>query len=558
MGQMTLNGTSVTVDGEPLAGRLSLGERANGDVLVARNASNGGPVIALRKAVAGVRATADRIAEARDAAQMVEKIDRAHPGVTVTHVRYTVPRQPDARPAEDAVVAFVEVLDVVAGDVRANRLESNIDRAARITADLARHVAQGAYAHFEVIGHDGDANKILVTCPYGKQSPLKRLGAHFDWGRKSWRVPGDRVGELKKALDRAVTRAQKEQAGEADKRVSATVRWCDGDGLGFEPVHVTAHLAGERIVVAFPYNRKAVELVKTIAGARCHRDDKAWSVPVTELDRLREMASEIDAIISAAESSRAEQQRLRAEEAERERTRSRERAAAERASAAKREAERRQERGIEVRYRRSESSQDSALGELIWIDDWPHRVVGERKEHFDDGTTSISLPGMPFVHESMWAIRMDCEPLSEANARPMIERWEARESEVRRRVDMWIAFMARLKDGTWTVEGDNRPVMAPDRPADAVQLRFTMDEGGSRTVAVDPDRSLLFLSRSTPDGGVWMETLSSPLQAGDRALLDRLEAASGGAVSGYLAVPTQSEFETVYVARWREKQAKSA
>lgn len=93
MAQMTPNGTSVTVDDEPLAGRLPVGERANGDVLVARNASNGGPVIGLRKAVAGVSAAADRIAEARDAAQVIEKIDRGNRDVTVTHVRYTVPRQ---------------------------------------------------------------------------------------------------------------------------------------------------------------------------------------------------------------------------------------------------------------------------------------------------------------------------------------------------------------------------------------------------------------------------------------------------------------------------------
>jgi hypothetical protein len=541
---------------------LPLGERADGDVLVARNASNGGPVIALRRAVADVRAAADRIAEARDTAQVIEKIDRGHREVTVTHVRYTVPRQPDARPPEDAVVAFVEVLDAVAGDVQAKRLENNTDRAARIAADLAGHVARGPYAHFEVIGHDGDVGEILVTCPYGKQGPLKRLGAHFDRACKAWRVPGDRFGELKKALDRAVTRAQKEQAAEADKRARATARWCDGDGLGFKPVHVTVHLSGERIVVAFPYNRKAVELVKTITGARFHRDDKTWSVPVTELDRLREVASEIDAIISAAESARVEQQRLRAEEAKLERAQERERAAAERARAAERKAEWRREKGIKLQYRPSRSQWDSSLGELVWIDDWPHRVVGERKNFFEEGTMSIHLTGLPLTDDPIWAICMDCEPLPEAQARPMIEQWEAREAEARRRIDIWDAFVARLKDGTWTVEGDDRPVMAPYSgkrpPADAVYLRFKVDEGGSRTVTVDPDRCLLFLSRPIWDGDVWTETLSSPLQAGDRALLDRTRAEFGDGTSGHLAVPTPSEFKIVYAARWRETQAKSA
>lgn len=73
-------------------------------------------------------------------------------------------------------------------------------------------------------------------------------------------------------------------------------------------------------------------------------------------------------------------------------------------------------------------------------------------------------------------------------------------------------------------------------PADAVHLRFAIDEGGSHTVTVDPYRGLLFLSRPMWDGDVWTETLSSPLQAGDRVLLDRTQAEFGGVTPEHLAV----------------------
>lgn len=484
MPEFELNGHPVTTDGEALAGRVALGERMDGAVLVARNAKHGTPVIGLKEGVVEGRAATVRAAREAEARGIRPKMDRGHPRITVTHRRFATPKEVESRPSEDAVADFVGDLETLIADFRAGRIEMD--------ADLVARVPEGTYGVFKVLGgEDGD---VLVSCPYGKQSPLKRLDAHFDYRHKAWRVDALKADDLNKALDRAAKREAKEREKAAEKakaeaaerdrkrreeareaantRKEAYDRW-KRDGLGFSPKRLRVTCDGGHIVLDFPYTSEGVAKVKTIPRAGFDKLAKNWRVPAERLDDVLAIAPEIDRLADEAENARAEADTERRREAERERV----------------------ERGLKTRYRLSGSKRDTALGEIQWFDGWPYRVIDEKKE-YNDEPTSILLPGIGFMVDPYWAIRMECEPLPEDKARPVIEKAEAEAAEKARREGLWTEFMRRQNDGSWTDCGDNRPGSRLDesgtpRPETARRISWSRDIGVVHALHVDEERGLL-------------------------------------------------------------------
>jgi hypothetical protein len=57
---------------------------------------------------------------------------------------------------------------------------------------------------------------------------------------------------------------------------------------------------GERIKLSFPYNQDYIAKIKTIAGYRWHPEEKCWSVPYSEFERLLSTFGEESIVIDPA------------------------------------------------------------------------------------------------------------------------------------------------------------------------------------------------------------------------------------------------------------------
>jgi hypothetical protein len=350
-----------------------------------------------------------------------------------------------------------------------------------------------------------------------------------------------RADDLRKALHRAVKRAEKEleqkvaqgrvegsldpdrtrEDTAARKRALGAVaeRWKRG-GLGFSPKRLSVRLSGGHFLLAFPYAPEAVAKVKSVKGARFEVSAKTWKVPAERIDDVLTLAPEIDRIADAAERAREE---ARAERKREDRL--------EQAERARRDREKREERGLKTRYRLSAHKGDNARGEIQWFEGWPFKVVGERKE-FNDEPMSISLPGIGFAVEPYWAIRMECEPLSEEDARLLIDRAEAERAEKERCRSLWGEFMGRLRGDAWTDEGDDGPSsrgggIAPPRKT-ARRIAWARETGIVHELFVDEERALLVRAVPIWDGGPWTRYWSSPLRDSDRDLIERVVTEFGG------------------------------
>lgn len=80
---------------------------------------------------------------------------------------------------------------------------------------LKRLVEPGTYGVFRV-SIDPRDGRYLVTCPKGKQSPLKALAAEFDNGPMGWWIPDHQEEGLAAAMDRQIR--ARTRAAEADAK----------------------------------------------------------------------------------------------------------------------------------------------------------------------------------------------------------------------------------------------------------------------------------------------------------------------------------------------------
>lgn len=128
-----------------------------------------------------------------------------------------------------------------------------------------------------------DGDEIAIIFPYipDQVAAVKKIpGARWDRLAKIWRVPITSI---------------------ADVRVFARkYRFAVDTSLtGFSlPQHTVGHhrveLAGDTIVIAFPYDKVKIKAVRELPGAKWDGKSKTWRVPASSVDRVLSFADQFD------------------------------------------------------------------------------------------------------------------------------------------------------------------------------------------------------------------------------------------------------------------------
>jgi len=166
-------------------------------------------------------------------------------------------------------------------------------------------ISDGAYGHFAVSSQDDGS--YLVACPYGKQAPLKRIGAEFDYDSKAWRVLPHLAGRLRGVLDRAVARAVDGAAAVADALADITT---------LSTPHITVTRYGDTARLSCIYSPDAIRVFK-LNGGTWDAHAKTWNFRIINqksYDTLRFVIEAASPHVAedAAEQARATERRAAA------------------------------------------------------------------------------------------------------------------------------------------------------------------------------------------------------------------------------------------------------
>lgn len=297
-------------------------------------------------------------------------------------------------------------------------------------------IIEGEHGHFGV-AIDEEHGTYLVSCPYGRQAPLKKIGATFDCERKVWVVPAELEAELGAALERAARGVRKARAS-VEKAVPTV-----------EGIEVREVEAG--FEVAFTYEESLVAGMRKIKTSRWDRDRKVWTVGAagrkgliawlegctTALERVAAEKAEAQARREAEKKARAEQWAREKEERQRLAEEERSARAAERAAKARQEAEVDAAAGILRRSFPSSSRFDYADGSIVMVDGWPHRVLSRKPFKIEDeGMYSSDWYG----HE--WGVDLRLERLGEDDAQQYLSKINA--DKAKRRAERELDELARV------------------------------------------------------------------------------------------------------------------
>lgn len=130
-------------------------------------------------------------------------------------------------------------------------------------------ITDGQYGHFSVEARDDGS--YIVRCPYGKQSPLKRIEAVWSDSDKGWIVLAHRGATLRTVLDRAVSRAANGQDEVAD--ILADIE-------ALTTKHVSVKRAGDTIRLRTAYNQDAITYFRS-NGGKWDAANKTWNFKIS-------------------------------------------------------------------------------------------------------------------------------------------------------------------------------------------------------------------------------------------------------------------------------------
>lgn len=305
----------------------------------------------------------------------------------------------------------------------------------------------GEHGHF-VLERDEEVGAYRVRCDYGRQAPLKNLGAQFDQTTKAWIVPYEAEEKLQAVLTKAAKGVRKMHAkAESDRK--HPLPQVDG---------VTVKQVERGFEVAFDYNAELVGFIREIRTAKWQADRKVWTIGTAGYGKLREFLQLAPAALRKAAEERAAEEAIR--QAEREAQKARwavEKAEQERqwaASKAARAEQRQREAaeqaeaaraaGILQWYVESRGRSWNPDGQVMIVEGKAYRVLSHRPERSE---SSFSYPGLGCRPEmdGQWIVGLRLRPDDSEEGRLLLRATQAADdhNRVKLKAERMLSDLAR-------------------------------------------------------------------------------------------------------------------